>query len=74
MMHIICSVSSSVMTLFNDLNLKIIKLTLYTVHKNKLSLLFFIFRACTCYQSIELLETNNLRYFRLISKVVLLLH
>jgi len=43
--------------------LKILKLTLCAVQKNKLSLLFFILSACTSYQSIELEETNNFELF-----------
>jgi len=51
------------MTLFNDLNFKIMKLTLYAVTKINYPSYFSLFPACTWYQSIELVETNNLSYF-----------
>jgi len=63
------------MTIFNDLDFKIMKVTLYVVEKIN-HLLFLTFRACTCYKSIDCREkqfelslgTNN------ISRVMLFLH
>ena len=54
----------SFVVLFNDLNLKIMKLTLYAVQKIHCPSYLSHFVPGTCYQSTEITEMNNFSYFQ----------